>query len=106
MNKQEIIKELCEIYMTQGFRTVWNDVDDEYNWERQNIGGYPVVKQNPENFDQERYHKRAREIGEMLNQEGGLSLMQEIAYSVQNTIGSKPANELSRCWNRIGPWVD
>ncbi|OEU69208.1 MAG: hypothetical protein BA863_05210 [Desulfovibrio sp. S3730MH75] len=106
MNADEIIKELCKTYLEQGFRTVPPDFMDEYNWERQNLGGYPVVEQNPENFNDSRHHKRARQIGKILNEEGGFSLMQEIAYSVQNEIGSKPANELSRCWNGIGDWVD
>ena len=106
MNLHEIIKELCKIYFEQGFKTVGPDLMEDYNWERQNLGGYPVVEQNSVDFNNRNQNKRARQIGETLNEKGGFSFMQQVAYSVQNEIGSKPVNELSRCWNGIGDWID
>ncbi len=53
-------------------------------------------------------HSKAREIGEMLNEMGGLILMQSVARQVatllQEIEGRVVGRELEYCWDRIGDW--
>ena len=51
-------------------------------------------------FDSNEHNLRARQIGEELNERGGLALMQEVWYRVT----PKNQRELEWVWNGIGEW--
>ena len=57
-------------------------------------------------YDDHRRHKQARKIGEILDQAGGMDLMQAVWYRVKIcSAGAKgDARDLSRCWGGIGHW--
>jgi len=54
-------------------------------------------------------HKRAHEIGKLLNELGGLILMQQVAKTVVTELRKRQdkdvARELEYCWNNIGDWL-
>ena len=54
-------------------------------------------------------HKRAHEIGKLLNELGGLILMQQVAKNVVTELQQRQdknvARELEYCWNNIGDWL-
>jgi hypothetical protein len=50
-------------------------------------------------------HVRARQIGELLNQQGGKDLMVAAAYRVRAVLGSESLSELSSAWAWIGDWA-
>jgi hypothetical protein len=58
------------------------------------------------NFNSDRRHSRAREIGNRLNQIGGLALMQAVGFEVGNYFdpGSGRGRELEAAWDGIGGW--
>ena len=52
-------------------------------------------------------NKRAREIGEILNEKGGFILMVKVHSAVMKTMGYRDKSASSRlesCWNNIGRW--
>src|SRR5579859_6929238 len=66
---------------------------------------FTVVKNDGSGvYDNGDRHKRAREIGEMLDRAGGIDLMQAAWYSVKalGRPAKGDARDLSRCWNGVG----
>ena len=57
------------------------------------------------NFNEERQHIRAREIGTRLNDIGGKAQMQRAYYIVRATLGITPAMHLEVAWKYIGGWM-
>ncbi len=55
-------------------------------------------------FDDARHNIRAKRIGEMLNDLGGLAHMQRAVYDVRSSVGVAASEELSCIWNDIGAW--
>lgn len=49
--------------------------------------------------------ERAREIGNALNELGGLEAMRQAAYKIKDTMGDIAATELEHCWHGIGDWM-
>jgi hypothetical protein len=47
---------------------------------------------------------RAREIGARLHELGGFNLMQEVYYSIRNSLNVAHAAELEVAWKSIGLW--
>jgi len=58
-------------------------------------------------FDDRRRHIRAREIGKLLDQIGGLELMRKVFYEVARSFspGSGREPQLNSAWNLIGEWL-
>jgi hypothetical protein len=56
-------------------------------------------------FDAECRHVRARQIGERLNEVGGIDLMQLAYHRVRNALGGGPARLLESAWGYIGSWM-
>ncbi len=54
-------------------------------------------------FDEECRHIRARKIGTILNEKGGLDLMLKVGYRVRARLGSSSTLEV--CWGYIGSWM-
>lgn len=50
-------------------------------------------------------HPRAVEIGEILNNQGGMKSMLEAHNAIRKLIGNRAASELSSCWHGIGNWL-
>lgn len=66
-----------------------------------------LAKDHSRAYDENNRHKRARQIGQLLNQAKGLELMQAAWYRVKAQRPAKgDARDLSRCWNGIGKWRD
>jgi ankyrin repeat protein len=55
-------------------------------------------------FDGDGRNVRAREIGRILNERGGLERMRRAAYEVRGAVGVPASEELSYIWNGIGSW--
>ena len=51
-----------------------------------------------------RKQARAREIGEALNDMGGMELMQGACYRVRSELGAGEARALEHAWEGIGDW--
>ena len=52
-----------------------------------------------------KYHKKAREIGEELSNKFGHSAMVTAHHNVKHNIGSRQAHKLDWQWNGIGGWM-
>lgn len=64
---------------------------------------YTVTKDDGSGrYDQDRKHKRAKEIGELLNQDAGIEMMR-YAHAQVRAAGCD-ATDLELCWNGIGEW--
>jgi len=50
------------------------------------------------------YDIRAREIGNILNVKGGMSLMQFACYRVGVVVGKREMSQLEGAWHNIGDW--
>ncbi len=50
------------------------------------------------------HHTRSRQIGERLNEIGGLALMQAARSHVMRKLKSNLAEHLDYCWQDIGEW--
>ena len=61
---------------------------------------------NPgEKYDEHHNHKRAREIGAILDDTGGMELMREVHSKIASEFrGSARARELESCWGGVGHW--
>ena len=55
-------------------------------------------------YDRNYHHKRAREIGQRLNEIGGLDLMLAARARVKRKIDPVMAEHLDYCWMEIGDW--
>lgn len=63
------------------------------------------ISEPSEKYDEHHNHKRARQIGEMLDDIGGMELMREVHSGVaQEFRGSARARELESCWGGVGHW--
>ena len=56
-------------------------------------------------FNETNKHIRARQIGEKLNELGGMDLMRAANYAVRARLGGVPARELEAAWGYIGNWL-
>jgi len=58
-------------------------------------------------YNEKKRHIRAFEIGERLNDMGGLELMRKVGYSVAQLFppGSTAGRELEAAWVGIGSWM-
>ncbi|HUV59880.1 MAG TPA: hypothetical protein VMW09_07180 [Desulfatiglandales bacterium] len=56
-------------------------------------------------FDSTFKNKRAREIGETLDEKGGMDLMRAAAERVHKILGPLKARHLEAAWSRIGSWL-
>lgn len=56
-------------------------------------------------FDQTCRHKRAREIGQRMNDLGGLTLMEYVRDRVKKQLGETLSTHLEYAWDEIGVWV-
>jgi hypothetical protein len=56
-------------------------------------------------FDQKKNNIRAREIGLMLNNAGGINLMRNVHSKVKAAVGGTEARALEMIWNGIGEWL-
>ena len=54
-------------------------------------------------FDDKCKNKRARQIGERLDKLGGIDLMREVHFKIEQMRG--PARLLESCWGYIGRWL-
>ncbi len=52
-------------------------------------------------YDEKDRHRRTREIGEILNKQGGLKGMQSAWHEVRGRVDTR---DLERCWAGIGKW--
>lgn len=50
------------------------------------------------------HHTRARQIGERLNEIGGLELMEAARWRVKRKLKDVMAEHLDYCWQGIGEW--
>ncbi len=56
------------------------------------------------NFNEDLHHKKAREIGKKLYDQGGKDLMKDVCKAVHFAVGPVQGRELEYAWNRIGNW--
>ena len=56
-------------------------------------------------FDGTKKHIRARQIGQKLNELGGMDLMRAANYTVRARLGGVQARELEAAWGYIGNWL-
>jgi hypothetical protein len=57
-------------------------------------------------FDENLRNKRAREIGYLLYEKGGMRLMRKVHAQVLWRLNNVEARELEHCWTGIGEWLD
>ena len=97
-----LVEELLEIDRTDGFLS---DPTTEHDADGRRIpdGFRSAPRTRSGKYDDHWRHIRAREIGEILNKEGGYPLMAKVAYRVQARGGH--LRYLESCWNYIGNWV-
>lgn len=50
-------------------------------------------------------HTRARQIGQRLEEIGGISLMNYVYRSIRKKAGKQLASHLEYCWAEIGRWL-
>lgn len=55
-------------------------------------------------FDARGYHIRARQIGALLDQVGGLQVMRAAAEELRRTCGDLASGELACIWDGVGDW--
>jgi hypothetical protein len=89
--KPNFVAELVEIGVREGFLSTF-------------AGGV---------FNEDFRHKRAREIGYLLNEKGGMRLMRRVHAQVlwrlnveHNLDKNIQGRELEHCWTGIGEWLD
>lgn len=56
-------------------------------------------------FNRHCRHKRAREIGEYLNEIGGFELMEYVFERVRKKVGNTISDHLEFAWSAIGQWM-
>lgn len=56
-------------------------------------------------FNAQSRHRRARAIGERLNEIGGMALMEYVHKRVRKKLGGTLAAHLAYAWSEIGKWV-
>jgi hypothetical protein len=56
-------------------------------------------------FNAQCRHKRAREIGERLNEIGGFGLMEHVYKKVRNKLAIEISSHLEYAWSEIGEWL-
>jgi HEAT repeat protein len=56
------------------------------------------------NYDEHHNHKRARQIGELLSEEGGFELMLKAHSTIVNKYDKTTGKMLESCWNGIDTW--
>lgn len=62
------------------------------------------ISEPGDKYDEHHNHKRAREIGAVLDQIGGIEVMREAHSRIGLEFGSTRARELESCWGGIGTW--
>lgn len=74
--------------------------------ELMNIGVNPgyLVTEPAEGFNDDYRNIRAREIGQILFDQGGREMMQNVANEVKTIHGAVKARELEYAWNQVGTW--
>lgn len=80
---------------------------DNFTAELVDIGLHEGFVGTPgQKYDEHWNHKRAREIGSLLDQAGGMDLMLEAHRRVAARFpGTARARELETCWGGVGRWM-